>query len=261
MPTKKDDNVQIFLKEAVSNIVGKQAEEIVNFLEGSKYVNEFLIAKKLNNTINQTRNILYRLSDHGIVSSIRKKDKRKGWYTYFWKIEVIKALEFLRENLQKRLDQIKNQIDSREVKRFYICERCNIEYNEENALFMDFTCNECGNVFVLKDNTKVLKELRKNYEKFSNDMSQIETELDSEKGKSDKRKIREVQKEEKEKKRKRDEKRAATKKATEKAKKEAEKTAKKAPKKAAKKTSKKTTKKATKKSSSKKPVKKAAKKK
>jgi transcription factor E len=220
MPPKKDESLRNFVKESVSIIVGKQAELIVDFLDGSKYINEFLIAKKLDITINQTRNILYKLSDQGIVSSIRKKDKRKGWYTYFWKMEIIKALEFLKDYIQKRNEQIKHQIESRELKRFYICERCNIEFNEENALLHEFTCNECGSVFVLKDNTKVLRELKKNYAKYSNDLKEIDGELDLEKEKLEKKKTKEVQKEEKEKKKKREEKKVAT----QKAKKEAEKT-------------------------------------
>jgi len=50
-----------FLEEIVENIAGSQAREIVKLLEGKKDVNEFLIAKKLKLTINQTRNILYKL--------------------------------------------------------------------------------------------------------------------------------------------------------------------------------------------------------
>jgi transcription factor E len=153
-----------FLKEVISIVVGKPAEDIVDLLDGDKYVNEFIIAKKLDLTINQARNILYKISDHGLVSSIRKKDKKKGWYTYFWKIEVLKSLEFLRELVLKNLNQLKNQIKSRETKRFYVCERCNIEFNEENAMLHDFTCNECGEVFSAKDNEKVLKEFKKNEE-------------------------------------------------------------------------------------------------
>lgn len=210
MLNKKDEKLKIFLRESVIIIIGKQAETIVDFLDGNKYLNEFLIAKKLDLTINQTRNILYKLSDQGIVSSIRKKDKRKGWYTYFWKMEVIKALEFLKMNIQKKTDQIKNQIESRELKRFYVCERCNIEFNEENSLLYEFTCNECGSIFVLKDNTKVLKELRKNFAKQTNDLLEIEEELNQEKEKLDKKKTREIQKEEKEKKLKREEKKKAT---------------------------------------------------
>ena len=104
--------IKTFLKEVVIIIVGKQAEDIIDMLDGDKYINEFLIAKKLGITINQTRNILYKISDHGLISSIRKKDKRKGWYTYFWKIEVLKSLEFLANIIDKRKDQLIHQIKS-----------------------------------------------------------------------------------------------------------------------------------------------------
>ncbi len=253
MLAKKDEKLKNFLRESVVIIVGKPAEPIVDFLEGNKYLNEFLIAKKLEITINQTRNILYKLSDHGIVSSIRKKDKRKGWYTYFWKIEIIRALEFLKAHIKKRSDQVKHQVDSRESKIFYICERCNIEFNEENALLYEFTCNECGNIFTLKDNTKVLKELRKNFARQTNDLNEIDGELVQEKEKLGKKKTRELQKEEKEKKRKRDEKRIASKKLRDAKKALEEKTKKKTAKKVVKKVTKKPVKKTVKKVTKKKP--------
>ena len=188
-----------FLKEVIVSVIGKQGEEVVNFLDPEKYINEFIIAKKLDNNINQTRNILYKLSEHGLVSSTRKKDKKKGWYTYFWKFETQKALEFLREVIKKRIEQISNQIRSREMKTFYICERCGIEHNEENALLLDFTCNECGNVFAVKDNTKVLKEMKKNLEKQQKELEIVEQEIGKEKEKGEKKKIKEIKKEEDEK--------------------------------------------------------------
>jgi transcription factor E len=210
-----------FLKEVISIVVGKPAEEIVDLLDGDKYVNEFIIAKKLDLTINQARNILYKISDHGLVSSIRKKDKKKGWYTYFWKIEVLKSLEFLRELVLKNLNQMKNQIKSRETKRFYVCERCNIEFNEENAMLHDFTCNECGEVFSAKDNEKVLKEFKKNEEKLENKLKIIDNEINIEKEKLEKIKMKEIKKVETEKMKVREESRRVQKEARDKIKKEA----------------------------------------
>jgi len=209
-----------FLKEVISIVVGKSAEDIVDLLDGDKYVNEFVIAKKMDLTINQVRNILYKISDHGLVSSIRKKDKKKGWYTYFWKIEVLKALEFLRETILKNLNQLKNQIKSRETKRFYTCERCNIEYNEENAMLHDFTCNECGEIFSIKDNEKVVKDFKRNEEKYENKLKLINKEISIEKERLDKIKTRELKKIEKEKMKQREEKRKLQKKARDKLKKE-----------------------------------------
>lgn len=185
------------LEEIMVLIAGKQAEEIVSLLDGKKYVNEFIIAKKLNLTINQTRNILYKISDHGLVSFIRKKDKRKGWYTYFWKIEIMKCLEFLKANLTKKMDQIHHQIKSRETKEFYVCERCHIEFNEENALIYNFTCPECGNILSRKDNTSAIKEYNKELDKLKKELELVDEELNKEREKMDKSRAREAKKEEK----------------------------------------------------------------
>jgi transcription factor E len=187
-----------FLKDIVTIVVGKQAEEIVSLLNSNKHVNEFLIAKKLDITINQTRNILYKLSDQGLVSSIRKKDKKKGWYTYFWKIEKLKALNFLKTMNEKKEEQIKNQINNREAKQFYVCKTCRVEFNEENALLNEFTCNECGNTFELKDNTKLLKELKRNLTKLEKESELIEEEIKKEQDKIDKIKEKEEKKNKKE---------------------------------------------------------------
>jgi len=185
------------LKEIIVLIAGKQAEKLVDILDTKKYVNEFIIAKKLDLTINQTRNILYKISDYGLVSFIRKKDKRKGWYTYFWKIEILKCLEFLKSNLLKKIDQLNHQIKSRATKEFYVCERCHIEFTEENALIHDFTCQECGNILSRKDNTGAIKEYNKELDKLRKDLELIEEEINKEKEKVEKGKTREAKKEEK----------------------------------------------------------------
>ncbi len=165
------------LKELVTIISGKPSENIVDLLMEKKHVNEFIIAKKMDLTINQVRNILYKLSDEGIVSSIRKKDKRKGWYIYFWRIETLKALEALKKITEKKIEHTKSHIGSREDKVYYVCEKCNLEFNEENALLQNFTCPECGTVFTIKDNTKLIKELKKNLEKHQKELQVIEEEI------------------------------------------------------------------------------------
>ena len=196
--TKTQNNsLKKILKEVVTLIAGKQAEDIVDLLDTKKHINEFIIAKKLDLTINQTRNILYKISDHGLVSYIRKKDKKKGWYTYFWKIEILKSLEFMRSNLLKRIDQLEHKIKSRETKRFYICERCNLELSEENALLYNFTCNECGDILALKDNTKFVREMKKSLEKLKKDLVFLEEEMKKEIEKVEKIKLKERRKEEK----------------------------------------------------------------
>lgn len=184
----------------MSVVIGKQGEEVVNLLDTKKYINEFLIAKKLNITINQTRNILYKLSDSGLVSSTRKKDKKKGWYTYFWKIEVLKSLQFYRQILAKKIEQLQSFIKSRETKQFYACERCNVEYTEENALVHNFVCEECGSIFTLKDNRKFIENIKKDLDKLEKLAKSVDEEIQAEKDKIGKKREKENKKEEKEKK-------------------------------------------------------------
>ncbi len=188
-----------FLIEVIISIVGKQGEGLVELLDSKKHVNEFIIAKKLDFTINQTRNLLYKISDQGLVSSIRKKDKKKGWYTYFWKIEVLKSLEFLKGILLKNINQIDHQLKSRQEKQFYVCERCSIEITEENALLHDFICDECGEVYSLKDNTLVVRDLQRARSKLAKQLKLVKEEIQKEKERLDKIKIRELKKIEEEK--------------------------------------------------------------
>ena len=201
-PKKQEDSkvLKKFLQDVVSSIAGKLAEEMVNLLNSKKHVNEFIVAKKMDITVNQVRNMLYKLSDYGIVSYIRKKDRRKGWYTYFWRIEPLKSLEVLKDIVGKRISQIKNQISQREKNVFYICNRCNIEMDEENSLLNNFTCPECGSVFEIRDNSKLLKEFRKNLAKSEEELSFIEGELKGELEKKATTRLKENRKEEKKKK-------------------------------------------------------------
>ena len=175
-----------FLKDMISIIAGIPGENIVDILDEKKYVNEFLIAKKLDITVNQVRNVLYKLSDQGIVSYIKKKDKRKGWYTFFWKLENLRTLELLESFFLKKIQDYQNQIKSRENKLFYVCNRCNIELTEETALAYNFICQECGSVFDIKDNSKLIKDLRRGLERTESDLAELKEELAKEKLKADK---------------------------------------------------------------------------
>ena len=225
------------LREIVALIVGKGAEPIADLLNSKTYVNEFMIAKKLGITINQTRNMLYKISDHGLVSSERKKDKKKGWYTYYWKFEIMKCLEFLKNNILESKERFLTQIQRRQEKQFYVCEDCGLEYSEDDALLMEFECDECGELFTIKDNSKLLVGLKKNVEALDEKIADIDVEIEKEQKRLGRKKNIMLRKEAKEKEAKKEEarlRRAAKKKEKEAlAKKEARKKAKAVPKKKA----------------------------
>ncbi|MBT3398150.1 hypothetical protein HOA55_04100 [archaeon] len=178
------------LQDLVEELAGAETGRIVDTLFGKKDVNEFLIAKKMELTINQVRNILYKLSAEGLVSFIRKKDKRKGWYIYYWTLKSEKCLEKLQQSLQKKINDLNAILNSRETKRFYICHQCDIEVTEEKALEHGFTCEECAEVYELSDNSKSIRDTKAKITKTGKDLTLIESELEELREKDRKRRAR-----------------------------------------------------------------------
>jgi transcription factor E len=181
-----------FLKSIVEHLINKQAVPIVDLLVGKKDVNEFLIAKKLNLTINQARNILYKLSDYGLVSFIRKKDKRKGWYIYFWTLNVYQSLSLFEDKLRKELEQFESHLKSRKEKRYYNCNTCSIEVTEEVALLNDFTCPECEEVYELNENPAIIQQLEKDIARVKKEIELAKIERDKEGEKLEKKKVKKI---------------------------------------------------------------------
>ena len=148
------------LKDLIFELTGEGNELIVDILYNKKDVNEFLIAKKMDLTINQVRNILYKLSAVGLVSFIRKKDKRKGWYIYYWTLDTLKSMVQIEEKLKRDIANLKEKLYQREFGRFYLCKSCNIEVTEEVALEHDFMCEECADVYELSDSTNFIRDFK-----------------------------------------------------------------------------------------------------
>jgi transcription factor E len=168
------------LGSLVESLTGKVGRDIINMLLEKSNLNEFLIAKKLNLTINQTRNILYKLSDNRIVSFNRKKDRKKGWYTYFWTLDVPRTLEYAQGKILENIKNLSSQKKNRENRRFYICKICNIEVSEETALINSFTCTECGTVYELNENKELIVDIDSRLVKYNDELEVIKGFLDIE---------------------------------------------------------------------------------
>ena len=172
------------LYDLVEEMAGEGTGRIVNILFKKKDVNEFLIAKKMELTINQVRNILYKLSADNLVSFVRKKDKRKGWYIYYWTLNTEKCLMKLGDSLQSKIDNFERTLNSRETKRFYVCTACDIEVGEEKALEHQFSCEECADIYQLSDNAKPIRDAKtwitktkKNLQLMHNELSAVQKKL------------------------------------------------------------------------------------
>jgi len=193
------------LNTIIVSIAGSQAEGLVDMLYKKKNMNEFLIAKKLKLTINQMRNILYKLADEGLVSFIRKKDTKKGgWYTYYWTLNLGKSLSRFKERLEHEIEGLKGQITLKKSAAFFYCKSCGLELNQENALVHDYTCPECGEALDIKDTVEEVKDVEKEITKREQILAEVSSELEKVIQKEDQARVRKTKAEAKKKKIERD---------------------------------------------------------
>lgn len=145
------------VKELVEEIAGRDVVDLVEYIKGKEDVSEFKIAEKLKLTVNQARNMLYRLYSHNLVSFTRKKDKKKGWYIYYWTFDEKKAYNLFLKLKRDKLKHLKQRLESESKGNYFSCsnEGCNnVRMSFESAMEHDFKCPDCGKVLQQEDNTK-----------------------------------------------------------------------------------------------------------
>ena len=62
----------------VKELTGEDTLKVFRLLQNRRNASEFKIAEKLDLTVNQVRNLLYKMNEHNLVTSTRKKDKKKN---------------------------------------------------------------------------------------------------------------------------------------------------------------------------------------
>ena len=67
---KEDNSLKDLLKETNN----EDSVKLVNYIQGKLNVSEFKVAEKLGLSVNQVRNMLYKLHEYNLVYSVRKKD-------------------------------------------------------------------------------------------------------------------------------------------------------------------------------------------
>ena len=156
------------IESVIKDVVGDDAIPLVEFLKNNKNVSEFKIAEVIKREVNATRNLLYRLYENNLVSFMRKKDKKKGWYIYYWTFNP-KTVGYLKFNLrQKRLESLKERLKREQGGNFFICEDKCMRLDFEQATNFEFKCVECSKLLEQDDNREVIE----NIEEEINDIEQ-----------------------------------------------------------------------------------------
>ena len=135
------------LREFLSKDVGEDSVPVVDFIIDKRNVSEFKIATRLDQGVNTIRNILYRLNALNLVTSVRKKDRKKGWYIYYWTFNRNQADSTLKlAEEKKRIDLIEKKSEQQVV--YLICPSKCYKFTFEEAMEHNFKCPECGKILV-----------------------------------------------------------------------------------------------------------------
>ena len=82
-------------EEIVKEKCGPSGIKLLDLLIGKEDVSEFDLAEKMDININELRIMIYKLTEDNLITSIRKKDKEKGWYVYYWTFNFRHARDLL----------------------------------------------------------------------------------------------------------------------------------------------------------------------
>ena len=149
------------IEEAVAKIAGEDVVPLVKLLKNKKNVSEFKLADSVKQEVNIVRNMLYRLYNANLVSFIRKKDKKKGWYIYYWTFESKKVKYLLEKLKRKRLESLRKRLEREKQGQFYVCPNNCVRLDFDQSMNFEFKCPECGEIIHQEDNAEKIKELEK----------------------------------------------------------------------------------------------------
>ena len=131
------------------------------------------IASSTGLRINMVRKVLYELFGKALITGIRVKDERKGWFVYRWRSRRDEVENFIENQKKKISERLQQRLDFENLSDFYHCgnDDCS-RVTFEDALEQFFKCPSCGQIVNLKKNDKAKKAFAYKIDHIHKDMRQ-----------------------------------------------------------------------------------------
>jgi len=129
------------------------------------------IASSTGLRINMVRKVLYDLFGKALITGVRVKDERKGWFVYRWLSRRDEVENFIENQKKKISERLQQRLDYENSSQFYHCgnDDCS-RLTFEDSLDVFFKCPSCGDVLNLKKNDREKKAFVKQIDKMRKDM-------------------------------------------------------------------------------------------
>lgn len=157
-------------EQVITEVAGEETIELVNALKGKKNISEFIIADYIKREINKTRHLLYKLYDANLVTFIKKKDKKKGWYVYYWTYHPEKIRYIYLKLKKEKLDGLKERLKRELEDYFFSCAHNCMRLDFERATEFEYKCPECGELMSQENNEEKIDYIKREINKLEKDI-------------------------------------------------------------------------------------------
>jgi transcription factor E len=161
------------VKEFLIGVVGEEGVGLVRNLSRVRQIDEFKLAKKLKMEVNVVRSLLYKLYSQKIVSFTKRRDRRKGWWIYIWKLHPEKLASIIVRKRKEELKRIGEKLASIEALHLFQCKRCRTRINYERAMETNFTCSICGRVLAAIDTSEIKENLKREARRIEKEIEKL----------------------------------------------------------------------------------------
>ncbi len=154
-------------------IGGDEYLKVARSLLKSEDATDEEIASSTGLRINMVRKVLYDLFGKALITGIRVKDEKKGWFVYRWSSRRDEVENFIEGQKKKISERLQQRLDYENSSDFYHCGNNDCpRVTFEDALELFFKCPSCSQVLNLKKNEKPKKAFAYKIDHIKKDMRQ-----------------------------------------------------------------------------------------
>jgi transcription initiation factor TFIIE subunit alpha len=153
-------------------IGGEEYLKVARALLNAEDATDEEIASTTGLRINIIRKVLYDMFGKALITGIRVKDEKKGWFVYRWRAKQDQVDNFIDNQKKKILDRLQKRLEYEESSEFYHCGNKDCpRVKFDSAVEVFFKCSNCKGSLNMVDNNNVKEALRYKIEQITADMS------------------------------------------------------------------------------------------
>jgi len=156
MQKTKTSPISPELREAV----GEAVLPVISLLKSYPCLSELELAKKTASDVNTIRTLLYRLQDNNLVTFRREREKKTGWYIYFWSLNPKMIKPLIANQRKSKLLKLREELKREHDGSFFSCQNMCVRMDFETATNCNYRCPECGGSVQLEDNIARIRKIK-----------------------------------------------------------------------------------------------------